>query len=148
MLLGVDSGDALRCRRAPGQEDDAHRPALRHGVDDLLREALPAVARVAVGLVRAHREAGVEQENAAVGPGREQAASAWRRLERGEVGLEAGVDVLEGRWSGCGRPDGKGETVCLIDVVVRVLSEYDYLDVWKRCVARPASKGAKRGKFS
>jgi hypothetical protein len=93
MLLAVHLADPLPSGRAPGQEHHAPAPLRRHGVDDLLREALPAVVRVRVRLVGADRQAGVEQEDAAVGPGGEEAASVRGRGEVGVVVLEAFVDV-------------------------------------------------------
>ena len=145
MLLRVHARDPLRGGRAPGQEDNAARPALRDGVDDLLREALPAVAGVAVGLVRAHGQAGVQQEDAAIGPGGEQAAAARRRFEGcGKVVLQAGVDVLERGWGGRGWANGEGEPVGLVDVVVGVLAEDDDFDGRERGVTGPVCRARVR----
>ena len=72
MPAAIDLGDVFLGGRAPGEEDDAAAGGVQAGddVDDLLGEALPALVGVAVGLVGAHGEAGVEHEHAAVGPGR------------------------------------------------------------------------------
>lgn len=68
MFLGVDAGDPLGGGWAPGEEDHAHRPGFGYCVDDLLREFLPTFAGMAVGLVSAHREARIQQEDTTVSP--------------------------------------------------------------------------------
>ena len=128
----------LRSRRPPRHEHDPARARAGDGVNHLLRKLLPPFARVAVCLVRAHRQRRVEQQHAAVGPGREQAATAHRRLEVRIVGPEGGVDVLERGRCGRGRAHGKGEAVGLVDVVVGVLPEDDAFHRGQRSVAGPA----------
>lgn len=89
--------------------------------------------------MRAHREAGVEQQDPAIGPWCEQTAFVGRCGEAGIVILKSNVDVLE-RWGSRGRwADGKGETVCLVYVVVGILAENDGFDCVERCMARPST---------
>ena len=100
---------------------------------------------MAVGLVGAHRERRIQQEDTTISPGCEQATLAWWGFEcGGEVVLETGVDVLEGWWGWGWWSHGEGKAMCLVDVVVRVLSEYDDFDVWERCVSRPERRGKKK----
>ena len=113
----------LRRRRPPRQKHDPVRPPPRHDVNHLLRKLLPAAVGVAVGLVRAHRQARVEQQDAAVRPGGQQAAFFGRRFEGvGVFDLEELVDVGEGggRWGR--RADGEAEAVGLVEAVVGVLA--------------------------
>lgn len=137
MLGRIDAFDALLSGLTPSQEDDALGTLRGDGVDDLLRELLPALTGVGVGLVRAHGQASVEEEHAAVGPGREQAAVLGRRGEVWVVLFEAFVDVLEGGRSWSRRADGEAEAVGLVEVVVGVLADDDGFDGWEGCVTRP-----------
>lgn len=109
-------------RRAPHQEHDPPRPLLRHDVDDLLRELFPPLLRVAVGLLVAHGQDGVEHQHALFRPRHEQAAVLGRGLEVGVVLFERDVDVLQRGWGGS-LADGETESVGLVDVVVGVLAE-------------------------
>ena len=129
----------LRLRtRAPGQKHHPATPHTRDRIHDLLREALPALALVRVGRVRAHGQARIQQQHAAVGPGRQQAGVLrWRLKGVGEVAAQAGEDVLEARGRGRRRPHREAEAVRLVDVVVWVLSEDDAFDGGERRVARP-----------
>lgn len=61
--------DPIFRRLAPSQENHPLHPLRRDGVDDLLREFLPALVGVRVCGVGADRQAGVEEEHTAVGPG-------------------------------------------------------------------------------
>lgn len=70
MALPIHPHNPLARGCAPGQEHNALGTLRGHEINDPLRELLPAPVRVAVGLVRAHCQAGVEQQDAAVGPGR------------------------------------------------------------------------------
>lgn len=137
VLLLVDLRDALARRFAPGQEHDAPRARLGHGVDHLLREPLPSFARVAVGRVRAHGQAGVEEEDATICPRGEKAASVGRGVEGRVVFLQGGVDVLQRWWSGGRRADGETEPVRLVEVVVGILADDDSFDGRKRSMAGP-----------
>ena len=96
MLLPIDLGDSFPCRRAPRQKHHAPRPRLGYDLDDFLREALPAVVGVAIRFVSADGEAGVEEEDAAVGPRGEEAAVLGGFLEGGVIFFEGDVDVFEG----------------------------------------------------
>lgn len=123
VLGAVDLLDALAGGGAPGHEDDAAGAALRDDLDGALRQALPAAVGVGVGLVGAHRQAGVEQEDAAVGPGRQEPAVLGRRLERPRVvSLQRLVHVAQGRRGRRRRPHAEGQAVRLVHVVVRVLA--------------------------
>lgn len=128
VLRLVDLCHPLPGRRAPSQEHDAPCPRLRHNVNHLLRELLPAVVGVAVGFVSSDREAGVEHQDPVVGPRCQQAAAVRRRVEGRIVLLQRGVDVLQRRRSRVGGTDGEGEPVGLADVVVRVLAKHHDFD--------------------
>ena len=77
---------------------------------------------VRVCLAGAYGEAGVEEEDALVGPRGEQAAVLGRRAEIGVFFLDGCVDVLEGGWSRGWRPDGEAQAVGLVVTVIGVLS--------------------------
>jgi hypothetical protein len=124
-------------RRAPAQKHDAALAHAHDGVDDALGEALPAFVRVAVGLVRLHRQTRVEQQDAAVGPGRQQAAVVRGRLEIWVVLFQTDVDVAQRGGQFGARPDGEAEPVGLVVVVVGVLAQDDDFDGVERCVAGP-----------
>lgn len=129
-------------RRSPGKKHHAPRPHFRHGIDNLLGEFLPAVIGVAVGFARFDRQAGVEHQHAAVGPGGEQAAILGRGQERRVVVFKGDVDVFEG-WGGAGRwADGESEAVSLVGPVVGVLAYYHGFDGWERGMLGP---GWRRG---
>lgn len=59
---------------APAQKHDAALARVCNSLEDLRRELLPATPIVAVGFMRTDRQAGIEQENALVGPGHEVSA--------------------------------------------------------------------------
>ena len=56
----VHFGASLLGGTPPSQEDHAPGPLLRNDIDDLLRELLPSLVRVAVGVVGFHCQAGVQ----------------------------------------------------------------------------------------
>lgn len=115
-------------RFPPRQKDDPVVPNPRDEVNRLLRESLPPFAGVAVGLVRAHRQAGVDHEHAPLCPGGEQAAVVRGRDEVGIALFDALVDVDEGGRCACGWADGEAEAVGLVVVVVGVLADYYRFD--------------------
>lgn len=122
---------------SPCEEYNASLAPRNHSVDDFLREALPPFARVAVGLMRADRQAGVEEEDATVCPGGEQAAFVRWGFEGWIVLFQRDVDVFE-TWRGWGgRADGEAEAVGLVNVVVRVLAYDDGFDGVEGGVAGP-----------
>jgi len=139
MLIHRDALHPVLRRRPPSQEHYTIRPDLRHGVDNLLRQQLPALAGVRVCLVLADSKARVQQQDTAVRPGREETTLVRRRLVVGVVDLEGLVDVLEGGWRRCGRTDGEAEAVGLVGVMVRVLACDDYFDGVEWCVSRPVA---------
>ena len=68
MTLAVDTGDAFPGGRAPGEKDDAGLALGGDDVDDALGEALPAFGGVAVCLMCAHCQTGVDHQYASLGP--------------------------------------------------------------------------------
>jgi hypothetical protein len=136
---------AERFRKLPDMDPvmDSAPPGApgRHHVDDALGEALPAAVGVAVGLVRPDRQARVEQEHPALGPGCEEAAVAGRRREGRVVVAEPHVHVAQRGRARRRRPDREGEAVRLVDVVVGVLPEDHHLDGVEGRVAGPAFFG-------
>ena len=78
---------------------------------------------MAIRLVRAHREHGVEHQHATVCPGRQEAAVVGRGFVVWEVVFQGDVDVCEGWGSAGRRAHAEAEAVGLVDVVVRVLAE-------------------------
>lgn len=134
----VHRGHPLRRRRPPRQKHHPVHPPPRHDVNHLLREALPAAVRVTVGLVRPDRQARVEQQDAPVRPGGQQAAVPGRRGKGVRVLLlEELVDVAEGRGGGGGRADGEAEAVRLVGAVVGVLAQDYAFDRVEGSVAGP-----------
>ena len=101
MLLLIDPRDPLLCRSSPCQEYHTATPHACYRVNDLLCEALPALIRVAVGLMCSHGKAGVEEQDAAVGPRREEPAILGWRVKAGVLFFEELVDIFEGRGSWC-----------------------------------------------
>ena len=85
----------------------------------------------------ADREAGVQEEDAAVGPGGQQTTLIWGWGEGGIVVLEAGIDIFQGRGSRGGRANREGEAMGLVEVVVRVLAKDNGLDRVEGGVAGP-----------
>lgn len=128
MLAAVDTLDSLLSRLAPSQEDYTARTLCSNSINDLLRELLPALSGVRVGLVCAYGQAGVEEKHATLSPGREEAAILGRRRERRIIFFEALVDILKRGRSGCRWANGETEAVGLIQVVVGVLADDDCFD--------------------
>ena len=121
-------GNPLPRRLSPSQKYHAPRPHFHHRINDFLRELLPPVIRMAICLVRAHRETGVEKEDSAVCPWGEEAAVLGRRGESRVVVFEGYVNVFQGGWRGDGGANGEAETVGLVEVVVGVLADDDDFD--------------------
>lgn len=78
--------------------------------------------------MRAYRQACIQQEHAAVGPGCQQPAVVGGRFEGRVVPLQGFEDVLEGGWGRGGRAHGEAHAVGLVDVVVGVLADDDGFD--------------------
>lgn len=93
MLAAVNTLHPRLGRLAPGQEHYTLCALCGHSIDDFLCELLPAFVGVRVCIVSAHSQACVEEQDAAVGPGREEAAVLGRWCEGWVVPLEASVDV-------------------------------------------------------
>lgn len=137
MPLLIHARHPLLRRHPPRQKHHALRPHPRHSVNDLLRKPLPSMVRVAVRLVRTDRETGIQHEDAAIGPGGEEAAVSGGRGEVGVVFFDGRVDVFEGGRGGGGGPDGEAEAVGLVEVVVGVLAEDNGFDGGEGGVAGP-----------
>lgn len=119
----VHFGHPLRRRGPPRQKHNPIRPLLRHNIDHLLRELLPAVISMTVRLVRPHRQTRVQEQYATVCPGGEQASVLGRRFEAlGVFFLEELVDIYEGWRRRGGRADREAEAVGLVGAVVGVLA--------------------------
>lgn len=102
-----------------------------------MSETLPAMIGMAIGIMGAHGQACVEQENTPISPRRKQTTTVGRRYEVGVVDGEGLVHVLEG-WRGDSRwPNGEGEAMSLAVVVVWVLANDYNLDFMERRVTRP-----------
>lgn len=128
MLIHRDPHRALLRRRPPRHKHHAITAHLDHRVNHLLRQQLPSLALVRVGLAPAHRQACVEQQHTAISPWGQQTALLRWGLVVWVVDLQRFVDVCEGRGSGCGRADGEGEAVGLVGAVVGVLAGDDDFD--------------------
>jgi len=72
-----------------------------------------------------------------VGPRREESAVLRWSLEGWIVFLESDIDVLQRRRGGCRWTDGEAKTVCLVEVVVRILTDYDGFHGIEGRVSRP-----------
>ena len=94
MLIHRDPHRALLRRRPPRHKHHAITAHLDHRVNHLLRQQLPSLALVRVGLAPAHRQACVEEQDAAVRPWCEEPAVLGRRSEGRVVPFEALVDIL------------------------------------------------------
>lgn len=140
VLLRVDLHHALAGRDAPGHEHSAASSAGGDEVNDLLCETFPPPVRMAVGLVGADCQAGVQEQNATVRPGREEAATVGWWDKRGEIVLETGVHVPQGTGCWRGWSDGEGESVRLVIIVIRVLAQNDDFDVVEWSVTRPSDR--------
>lgn len=134
MLLPIDFGDALFRRFAPSEKDDTFR-LLIDRPHRRTREFLPSFARVRRRFVRLHGERGVEEEHAALRPCLQVAVFRW--FEVGILGSEFFVHVAKRRRHGDAMTNGKGETVSLTDVVIRVLTEDDDAHFVERSVTGP-----------
>lgn len=138
MLLPINFRDALRGGRAPGKEDDAVRAHACHSVNDPLREAFPAAVRVAVGLVRAHRQARVEHQHATLRPGCQQPTAVRGCLKPRVIILQTDVDVLQRGRSRCRWPYREAEPVRLVVVMVGILAENHGLDTVDGSISGPS----------
>lgn len=81
MPLLINPRAPLLRRSAPRQKHNTSRPNLAYRINNLLCKALPSPIRVAVCLVRADGETSVQEEDASIGPGGEEAAVFGGRLE-------------------------------------------------------------------
>jgi hypothetical protein len=135
VLVNWHTNHPLLRRRAPSQDNYAVCPNLRHSVNHFLRKKLPPLALMRVGFALSHRQARVQQQNATISPGRQQAALVRRSLVIRVLFLEGFVDVLEGRRSGVRWTDGEAEAVGLVGAVVGILACDDNFDGVEGCVS-------------
>ena len=139
LRLRLDPLHPILRRHPPRQEHHPLRPHLGHRVNHLLRKLLPPMIRMAVRLVRPHRQARVEHQHAPIRPRSQQPAVLGRRREGRVVLLDGRIDVLQGRRRGRRRADGEAQPVGLVDVVVGVLAENDGFDGGEGRVAGPSA---------
>jgi len=106
--LSVNARNTFPCRRSPGQKNHTTGAHPRDEINHLLSKPFPTLIRMTVSLMSAHRQAGVEHQDAALGPWYQQPAFVWRCLERRIVVFDLFVDV-DKRWGSNGwRTDGEG----------------------------------------
>jgi hypothetical protein len=127
MSFLVDLADSLASWRAPGEKDNTLGSLSSHEINDLLREGFPAPISVRIGLVSTHSQTGIEEEHTTISPWSKQSAPVGRWCEVGIIVGDGFIDILKrrrcnGRWT-----DGEGEAVCLIDIMVRILTNDDGL---------------------
>jgi hypothetical protein len=122
VLLLIDASDTIGRRSTPSQKNHAMASDLRHRLNHLLRQLLPALVFVGVWIASLDGEDGVDHEDAAICPWSQKASLLGRSLEVGVVFLQGDVDVLKGGWGRGRRSDGKAETMGLVGPVVGVLS--------------------------
>src|SRR5918993_206881 len=144
---GLDPGDRTQQRLerlgvAAPQDRDARAAPLGQGGDGAFGDRLPALALVAVGVVRPHGEAPVEQHHPLVGPRRQVAVPG-----RGdpEVVLQLDVDVDQARRQRPHVPlDGEAQTDRMGRVGIGVLSHDQHPYVGERAPQRPEDQVAGR----
>lgn len=108
VFLTVDARNAIARWFAPSEEDHAAGAHASHGVNGLLGEPFPPFVRMAISLVGANGQAGVEHQNTSFSPWGKKTAFVGRWLEGGIVNLDATVNIDQ-RWRGLRRgPDGEG----------------------------------------
>lgn len=61
MRLLVDRSNSLLRRRSPSKKNNPFRSSRGHGVDNLLREPLPALVLVAIGIVSTDSKACIQE---------------------------------------------------------------------------------------
>lgn len=94
MLLLVNALDSLLSRTAPCKKHNSACSSLSHHFNHLLCELLPSFLLVAVGFVRSHSQASVQEQHSIVGPWREQTSILWWWLKLWIFLLQRCVDVL------------------------------------------------------
>lgn len=93
VLLAVDASNALPGRGSPRQKDHSVGSDPRDEVDGFLSKPLPSFVGVAVRLMRADSESGVQHQDATVSPWCEKTTIVRGRLERRVAFLDTGIDV-------------------------------------------------------
>ena len=106
-------------------------PFTREQADDAVRECLPAVARMAEGLVGPHAQACVQQEHALPCPAGQVPAL---RNGRTRLGLYLLEYVAQRGWKLHPLVHREAEAVRLSWTVIGVLSQDDYTHLLKRCL--------------
>lgn len=77
VLLSIDPSNALPGRRTPRQKNHTTGPDSGHGVEGLLSEPFPSFPRVAIRLMSANGQAGIEHQNTAFRPRRQEPTFVW-----------------------------------------------------------------------
>mmetsp|Transcript_62280 Transcript_62280/g.167116 ORF Transcript_62280/g.167116 Transcript_62280/m.167116 type:complete len:251 (-) Transcript_62280:527-1279(-) len=142
--LGVH-GLALVLRRAAPQQEHQPLPLARHRRDDGVGESFPPPLLVAVGLRAAHREHGVEHEDALLGPARQAAVRG--PLEPGHPGVRLQLLVHVDQAGRCGdaRLDAEGQPVGLAGAVVGVLPHHHHRHLVQRAEVEGGEDLVERG---
>ena len=118
----------LLCRLAPENEHDAIRASVKLN-DHFIRETLPALLTMRMGVSLADSQNRVQQEYTLRCPRRQVSRDRWFSAQ---VVTVFAVDVLEGRWELHVVLDGEAKAVRLVGGVVGILAENDNLCLGKR----------------
>jgi hypothetical protein len=137
MPLLIHLSNPLSRRCTPSQEHNTPRSLRRHNIYDLLRELLPASVRMGIRLMGSNRQAGIEEQDSAIGPRCEKTSFVGWRGEGGIVVFQTLVDVCEGGRCGGWWADGEGKAMGLVYIVVGILAEDYSFDCIERRVAGP-----------
>lgn len=135
VLLSIDTCNALPGRRSPCEKDHPVGADTRDKIDGFLGKSLPPFIGVTVRLVRAHSEAGIQHQDTTISPRREKTTIVRGRLERRVTLFDSTVNVHQRRRSSGWRTNGECQTMGLVVVVVRVLTDDDSFDCMQRCMA-------------
>ncbi len=127
MAAGVDEG-CLSAGRCTPQQEHQMLSVLAEQADDLVGESLPTMPAMAERLMGAHSETGVEKEYTLTGPAAQIAALRDRRARLGLYLLE---DIAERGREIDPIIDAETESLGLAHTVIRILTQYDHLDLVK-----------------
>ena len=128
MFTAIDKRGFLASVTAPKHEYEVLF-GVRQTRDNAVGEALPAMVLVRASLMCANCERGVEKQHALVGPAFKIAA---RRHRRAYVGRYLFENIDERRRHGYAVVDRKTQSMCLIYIVIRVLTQYHNLNLVER----------------
>lgn len=137
VAVGVDEGCLLAGRCSPQQKDEVLALRSQQAYDSV-GERLPAVTRMAEGLMCTHAQAGIEKKDALVGPSRQvvwpQAGVVEGSLLIETLCLYLLHDVDKRRGSRDILWHTEAKAVCLSRFVIGVLSQDDDLHLVERCM--------------